>query len=339
MRWNVLKTAVCLGTGLILYYIKYGYLAIAYIKKRCGGPTCRCSLKLDNKFVIVTGGTSGLGLVVTEKLAYRGASIIFTARNLDEGLAIQECLRAKTKNPNIFCKHLDLNNFASIHNFVSDVNQLCSKVDLLINNAGVFFYPPKETVDKYDVTFQTNYLGHFLLTELLVPKLADKSRVIFVSSAAHSLTKSLDLSTVFVVDEGAQGISARFQNYANSKLCLLLYSKNFAQRFKERGVNVYSVDPGSVETPMYRHFPFLTNPILKAIQKPIRFIVVRSPIQGAQTILHCALSPNLSSETGLYYADLVAKASSDLSQDVQLSSQLYDHSRIWAGLSQSEVLA
>jgi NADP-dependent 3-hydroxy acid dehydrogenase YdfG len=54
---------------------------------------------------------------------------------------------------------LDLNNFASIHNFVSDVNQLCSKVDLLINNAGVFFYPPKETVDKYDVTFQTNYLG------------------------------------------------------------------------------------------------------------------------------------------------------------------------------------
>jgi|688.fasta_scaffold745723_2 hypothetical protein len=75
-------------------------------------------------------------------------------------------------------------------------------------------------------------LGHFLLTELLVPKLADKSRVIFVSSAAHSLTKSLDLSTVFVVDEGAQGISARFQNYANSKLCLLLYSKNFAQRFK-----------------------------------------------------------------------------------------------------------
>ena len=150
-------------------------------RKRCGGPTCRCSLKLDNKFVIVTGGTSGknlqifnletidwtwyfilkigLGLVVTEQLADRGASIIFTARNLDEGLVIQERLRAKTKNPNIFCKHLDLNNFASIHNFVSDVNQLCSKVDLLINNAGVFFFPPKETVDKFDVTFQTNYLG------------------------------------------------------------------------------------------------------------------------------------------------------------------------------------
>ncbi len=70
----------------------------------------------------------------------------------------------------------------------------------------------------------------------------------------------------------------------------------------ERGIHVYSVDPGSVETPMYRHFPFLQNPILKAIQKPIRFIVIRSPFQGAQTVLHCALSPKLGSETGLYYA-------------------------------------
>lgn len=56
---------------------------------------------------------------------------------------------------------MDLNNFVSIHNFVSHVNQICTQVDLLINNAGVFFHPPKETVDKFDVTFQTNYLGNF----------------------------------------------------------------------------------------------------------------------------------------------------------------------------------
>ncbi|EFX62646.1 hypothetical protein DAPPUDRAFT_67833, partial [Daphnia pulex] len=115
----------------------------------------------------------GLGLAVAEQLANRGAIIIFTARDLDKGLAIQESLRERTKNPKIFCEYLDLNNFVSIHQFVSRVNQKCSKVDLLINNAGVFFHPPKETVDKFDVTFQTNYLGHFLLTELLLPVLAD----------------------------------------------------------------------------------------------------------------------------------------------------------------------
>ncbi|EFX87897.1 hypothetical protein DAPPUDRAFT_311307 [Daphnia pulex] len=326
MRWTVLKVAACVGAAFIVYYIK----------KRCGGPLCRCVLRLDEKVVIITGGTSGLGLAVAEQLANRGAIIIFTARDLDKGLAIQESLRERTKNPKIFCEYLDLNNFVSIHQFVSRVNQKCSKVDLLINNAGVFFHPPKETVDKFDVTFQTNYLGHFLLTELLLPVLADQSRVIFLSSAAHSLTQSLDLKSACIFDEGATGTSARFQSYAKAKLCLLLYSKTFAQRYKDRGIRAYSVDPGSVETPMYRHFPFLTNPILKAIQKPIRFIVVRSPFQGAQTVLHCALSPKLGSETGLYYADLETKTPSILSQDIQLSSQLYDYSRVWAGLSDFE---
>lgn len=174
--------------------------------------------------------------------------------------------------------------------------------------------------------------GHFLLTELLLPKLAATSRIIFLSSAAHFLAKSLDVKTVAAFDPEAGGLSARFQSYANSKLCLLLYSKILAQRCKgnffmhvrvlitfriqpsffclmiplfcitERTINVYSVDPGSVETSIYRHFPFLQNPILKALQRPIRYIVVRTPLQGAQTVLHCAVSPHLSKETGLYYS-------------------------------------
>ena len=70
----------------------------------------------------------------------------------------------------------------------------------------------------------------------------------------------------------------------------------------DKEVRVFSVDPGSVETPIYRHFPFLQNPILKLIQKPIRFIVIRNPFQGSQTIFHCALSPHLKEESGLLYS-------------------------------------
>lgn len=82
----------------------------------------------------------------------------------------------------------------------------------------------------------------------------------------------------------------------------MFVSNDSLLRITERDINVYSVDPGSVETSIYRHFPFLQNPILRALQRPIRFIVVRTPFQGAQTVLHCALSPNVIKETGLYYA-------------------------------------
>lgn len=102
--------------------------------------------------------------MVAEQLAKKGATVVITARDLAGGLKIQNKLRIKTKNPLIFCHYLDLNNFDSIHKFVLDVNKEFPCIHLLINNAGVFFHPPEETVDKFDVTFQTNYLGrNFLL--------------------------------------------------------------------------------------------------------------------------------------------------------------------------------
>ena len=197
--------------------------------------------------------STGIGLAVATQLAKRGATVIFTARNLQKGHIIQEKIQKSTNNPNIFCCHLDLNNFATVHKLVYDVELISPTVDLLINNAGIFFHPPEETVNGFEITFQTNYLGmfslkrsiffpsnvlpsyvlgHFLLTELLAPKLSAGSRVIFVSSSAHSLSKSLNLKKVSFFDEKAIGTAARFLSYANSKLCLLLYSKHLAQRLK-----------------------------------------------------------------------------------------------------------
>ena len=92
-------------------------------------------------------------------MACKGATIILAVRNLHEGLKIQENLKHSTLNSKIICKSLDLNDFASIHSFVNNLTELNCGIDLLINNAGVFFHPPEETIDKFDVTFQTNYLG------------------------------------------------------------------------------------------------------------------------------------------------------------------------------------
>lgn len=105
----------------------------------------------------------GIGLVVAEQLARKGATVIITARNLAKGLKIQDHLRTLTGNSRINCHYLDLNDFNSIHNFISNLDKQFQSIHLLINNAGVFFLPPEETVDKFDVTFQTNYLGRYSL--------------------------------------------------------------------------------------------------------------------------------------------------------------------------------
>ena len=132
-------------------------------RKYCGGPVCSCAADLVGKIVVLTGGTSGIGLAVTTEIAKRGAVTIFTARNLTQGIQVRDKIIAQTGNPNIYCKQLDLNNFSSIHTFVSQLKLgSYSNIDILINNAGTFFHPPEKTVDGYDVTFQTNYLGVFL---------------------------------------------------------------------------------------------------------------------------------------------------------------------------------
>lgn len=160
--------------------------------------------------------------------------------------------------------------------------------------------------------------GHFLLTELLIGQLSSSSRLIFLSSNAHRLCQTLNLEEQLeLCDPNNSTTANRFLSYGRSKLCLLLYAKLLANRlkgkstmtysyikfcldwivnwgllaiFSDRQISVCSVDPGSVETPIYRHFPLLTHWLLKALQAPIRHIVIKNPVQGSQTILHCALT-------------------------------------------------
>lgn len=319
-----------IGIGIVIKLAAYigGTILIYYIKRRCGGPYCQCTTNLNNKAVLVTGATSGIGYSVVEQLALRGAHVIFTARDLTKGIQIQNKLREKTKNQSITCEQLDLEDLKSVQTFASGFHK---QIHVLIINAGIFYHPPQETADGFDITFQTNYLGHFLLTELLLTHLQRDSRIIFTSSAGHSYPKFLDLESLHTNEKVDSSIT-RFHKYGESKLCLLLYSKHLAERLKDRRIHVYSVDPGSVETPIYRHFPFIWNSFLWAIQKPIRFIIIRTPLQGAQTILHCALSSKLGDDTGLFYWNLKPVPSSTLSNNTELAAQLYDRSLVWSGL-------
>lgn len=124
--------------------------------------------------VVVTGANSGLGAVTARQLARAGAKVVLAVRNLDKGAAA-----ARLMHGDVEVRHLDLQNLSSVRAFAADTG----RVDVLINNAGIMATPYTLTVDGFESQIGTNHLGHFALTNLLLPKLAD--RVVTVSSLTH----------------------------------------------------------------------------------------------------------------------------------------------------------
>lgn len=223
-------------------------------------------------------------------------------RNLEKIQVISKNLQKTTKNINIYPEYLNLQSFDSIVNFTKSIIDKKITVYALVNNAAIFYEKPSLTVDNIEITFQTNYLGPFLLTILLMPTLRNyngPSRIINVSSEAHiniDVYPQPELHAIFD-DTPLQ----RFNAYSYSKFCLVIFSNRLQQLHSNTSISVHCVDPGNCETNIYRNFPLLSNYWLYLLQKPIRFFIVKTPIEGAQSILHCILK---SSTPSFYIKDL-----------------------------------
>ena len=162
-------------------------------------------------------------------------------------------------------------------------------IDIIFNNAGVSFHHVAKTDDGFETDIQTNYLGHFLLTMLLLPllKKSTKARVISVSGGIYIVTK-LHLDNI-----NMEGMFEPMTTYAHSKLAQILFTRELARRLgKDSNVNVYVLHPGVIESEFDRNMP------AGAPKSPVPRISVEL---GAQTTLYCALEESLDNETGLYY--------------------------------------
>ncbi|XP_075222036.1 retinol dehydrogenase 12-like isoform X2 [Lycorma delicatula] len=305
-------------------------MSLHYYKRRYfRGEICACQERLDGKVVIVTGANSGIGKETSFILARKGATVILACRNEVEGQRVAKDIYYSTGNSFIKCEYLDLTSFESIQLFVDRLKKSgIHSVYALINNAGIFYHPFKLTEGGFEITFQTNYLGPFFLTILLINinLLKHKSRIVNVVSEAHRFPKQL------VVDEVClpRPELNKFIRYGESKLCLVLFSNKLASHLK--GIAVFNVDPGNVETNVYRHFPLLNNKFLFALQKPIRWFLVKTPVQGAQTIIHVVSSSSCSEYSGSYFSDCKVKTPSDLALDKNLANNLFNNSLKWCGL-------
>ena len=257
----------------------------------------------NNKTILITGATNGIGKAAAIKFAESAKSIAFTYRN--EELAEDLKNEMQKINPNLsingfFC---DFSVQDSIRECANKIKNDLKAIDLLINNAGVVNTEYSETIDGIENTFAVNHLGYFLFTNLLLDlvKKESGSRIINVSSAAHHFVKGMQWDDINYKDDFKMGLKA----YGQSKLGNILFTKQLARKLQKDGVTVNAIHPGGVNTSLGNQNNSLLGRVLKIILKPF----FRSPLKGANTIIYLAEIDGLSI-TGAYWVDgRVAKTS------------------------------
>ena len=257
----------------------------------------------NNKTILITGATNGIGKAAAIKFAESAKSIAFTYRN--EELAEDLKNEMQKINPNLsinsfFC---DFSVQDSIRECADKIKNELKAIDLLINNAGVVNTEYSETIDGIENTFAVNHLGYFLFTNLLLDlvKKESESRIINVSSAAHHFVKGMQWDDINYKDDFKMGLKA----YGQSKLGNILFTKQLAKKLQKDGVTVNAIHPGGVNTSLGNQNNSLLGRVLKIILKPF----FRSPLKGANTIIYLAEIDGLSI-TGAYWVDgRVAKTS------------------------------
>ncbi|XP_053673056.1 uncharacterized protein LOC128723349 [Anopheles nili] len=280
------KCCILMGLGSIAYILRWYYIGRRYVNQR----------RFQNSEVIVlTGANSGIGLAALIELSGRGCHLVIGTRIVSVGHRIRETVLRQHPSAVIDTFELKLESLASVVEFSENVRNLGKPVYALVNNAAVFYAPPRLTEDKLEYTYQVNYLSQFLLTLRLLPSLKlhpRDSRIVNVVSQAHRSVSEIPADGSFCGPLFPDTSANRFRAYQQSKFCLVQFSYRLSQLLTA-GSNVLSVhciDPGNVETDIYRHFPPLANRLLYFLQKPLRIFLVKTPSEGAQGILYSVLT-------------------------------------------------
>lgn len=239
-------------------------------------------------------------------------------------------IRAETNNGKVEFLYMDLASLASIRAFVREFEAKRLPLHVLVNNAGVMMVPRRRTGDGFEEHFGLNYLGHFALTHLLLPRLAASgfegrsSRVVCVSSATHYAGR-LRLDDL----QGSRGYSPHGA-YAQSKLALVLFAYRLQALMDARGrpVTANAVDPGVVDTDLYRHVSWGRGR-LRRLLAPWLF---KTPDEGAWTSVFAAVSPELEGRGGRYLYNERDTRSLAVTYDTRVQRQLWDVSCRLTGL-------
>jgi dehydrogenase/reductase SDR family protein 12 len=268
-----------------------GYTNIGYRIRSRGWSASELS-SLGGRIVMVTGATSGLGLAAAEGFARLGATMWLVVRSEERGQRARAAITERSGNNDVHVGLCDLSDLDSVSQFVQRFTAQAERLDVLVNNAGVLTKEREVSTDGIELTFAINVLGPFLLTNLLLPLLerSAPARLINVSSGG--------MYTQRIRVEDLQNARGKFDGataYARAKRAQIILTEMWAKRLEDRGVVVHAMHPGWADTPGVKsslpRFYRLTRPLL------------RTPEQGADTIVWLGAAEEPGRSTGLFWQD------------------------------------
>ena len=279
---------------------------------------------MTGKTVVITGATSGLGLVASGRLAGLGARLVLVARNRAKAEAMLRQLRDKTPSLEAEILIADLSRRDEVCKLAAELPRAAPRIDVLINNAGAIFTRRETTVDGLERTFALNHMAYFLLTVLLLDRLRANApaRIVNVASEAHR-NATLDFGDL----QTTRGYSG-WLAYRRSKLANILFTRELARRLKGSGVTSNCLHPGFVAT------AFGDNnggPFRFAIAFAKHFLAI-APEQGGETLVYAASAPEIAEASGLYFDKNRPRDPSAAAQDDAAAGLLWRASEQLAGL-------
>jgi NAD(P)-dependent dehydrogenase (short-subunit alcohol dehydrogenase family) len=275
--------------------------------------------ELGGQTFLVTGANTGIGRSTAESLARRGAKVFLACRSEDKTKPVVDAIRAAGGDAEYVS--LDLADLVSVRRCAEGLLARDLPLHGLINNAGLAGLRG-QTKQGFELAFGTNHLGHFLLTTLLLPRVrAVSGRIVNVASKAHYDVKPSATPIPWDALRERTRTVTGLPEYAVSKLCNVLFTKELARGKAGAGVDSYALHPGVIASDAWRQIP-----------QPFRWLMklgMLSNDEGAKTTLYCATSKDVADDDGLYYDTSKTKAPSKFAEDAELARKLWDQSEEW----------
>src|SRR2546422_1890995 len=279
------------------------------------------SAPMGDRVFLVTGANSGIGKATALGLARLGGTVVMACRSATRGEAARQDVVRDSGNSRVYLEIVDLASEESTRSFAEEFQRKYPRLDVLINNAGVYTAHREVPPDGLERTFEVNCLSGFLLAHLLLDllKKSAPSRIVNVSSRAHSG------GTIHFDDLQGEQRYGGFGAYGQSKLAQILFTQELARRLQGTRVTVNACHPGVIRT----------NLGMGGTSAVVRFVRMffKGPEKGAETPIYLSISPDVAGVTGKYFTNKHVREPSRAAQDPVAARRLFDVSAELAHLS------